>query len=66
MEGPEMDPRINSQPIFDKRVKNTQLEKKSPFNRVWGKLELHMQKNKIYKNLKYFYFYFGIWGVYDN
>lgn len=33
MEGPEMDPRINSQPIFDKRVKNTQLEKKSPFNR---------------------------------
>ena len=72
MEGPEMDPHIYSQPIFDKRVKNTQLEKKSPFNRVWEKLELHMQNNKIYKTLKYFYFYlilnfyFGIWGVYDN
>ena len=61
MEGPEMDPHIYSQPIFDKRVKNTQLEKKSPFNRVWEKLELHMQNNKVYKTLKYFYFYL-IWN----
>ena len=44
-ESPEINSCIYSQIIFDKRVKNTQWDKDNIFNKVWGKLNTHVQKN---------------------